>query len=143
MQKSDKYVIIKRDLYHRPKSQGYTGVLVEAGVFSLEEVSKYWHISNKYNPKILPKDPVSGWARKPYDGYAIHIDIAPEYTNHCCCDIIRHHEDRKIEILIDDLIFSMNELLDRPKGVVPECASKFYNYKKGRFEYESKKIRRC
>jgi hypothetical protein len=33
----DDYVLMKRGLYYRPKSQGYTGILAEAGRYTEEE----------------------------------------------------------------------------------------------------------
>lgn len=81
-----KYVLIKRDLYWRPMSAGYTGIKKEAGRFTSEvegKVSAY---------PILP-DYTPSYGHE--DVYAIPIEKAPEFTRSC-------DDFQKIQVLMKD-----------------------------------------
>lgn len=64
----DAYLIVKRGLYYRPNSQGYTGLKSEAGRYSLDDV------------------PDRGGPNR--EGITcVHEDDAPEYSPRCPWDV--------------------------------------------------------
>lgn len=82
-ERTDAYLIVKRDLYYGPNSQGYTGVKDRAGRYTLAEVAV--RFPNKESPN--------------QDGmYYIHEDDAPEYSKGCYWDIrLEHQRDKALE----------------------------------------------
>lgn len=66
---SGEWLLVKRDLYYRPGSIGYTGIRDNAGRFSHEEASK------------IAGNEVS----------MVRLEDAPEFTNACFDDLARNH----------------------------------------------------
>jgi hypothetical protein len=66
---------MKRGLYYRPNSSGYTGIRDEAGRYTKSEA----------NDRV---DPVSGVSM-------LHEDEAPEFSPKCCDDVARRHLKRQ------------------------------------------------
>ena len=77
------YLIIKRGLYYRPNSSGYTGIKDEAGRYSLSETAV-----------IFPAVSDSGLS-------FIHENNAPEYTEACYYDLKLKHQLLKKTELVD------------------------------------------
>lgn len=59
------YLLMKRGLYWRPNSQGYTGIKAEAGRYT-EQEAKEWADHDRT------------------DTTAIHEDDAPDFSQGCC-----------------------------------------------------------
>lgn len=74
--RSDSYLIVKRDLYYMPKACGYTGIRDHAGRYTLEEVAVHF-------PNLESEN---------QDGMSfIHEDDAPEFTPACFHDLKAAH----------------------------------------------------
>ena len=68
------FVLLKRGLYHRPDGNGYTGLLREAGLYSLNEASRA-HCAYMINQTT-----------KAVTEYMKHCD-APEFAPDCCSEV--------------------------------------------------------
>jgi hypothetical protein len=88
VERPDTFLIVKRGLYYRPNSQGYTGVRDDAGVYTLSQVAA--HFPNIDSPN--------------QDGMTfVHLDDAPEYSEACFWDVKLNHQKRKAEAERDAL----------------------------------------
>lgn len=84
-----RYLIIKRGLYYRPDSSGYTGLKDEAGRYTFEQASAWSHPNGIGGPR---------------DGMSFqHEDEAPDYAPACCRDVKQKHMDRKAQARIAEL----------------------------------------
>lgn len=91
-----RYLILKRGLYYRPNSQGYTPVKEEAGRYSLEEVAE--RFPNLDSPQ--------------QDGMSFVAEAdAPEYSPSCPWDVKLRRRAEKAE-----------QDRDRLKGALQEIA---------------------
>lgn len=77
METTDTYVLIKRDLFWSPNSQGYTGALSKAGDYSTNDISG--------RPLLDAYDPKHEWE----ETYALLKSAAPEFTKACCVYVQR------------------------------------------------------
>lgn len=76
-----RYLIVKRDLYYRPNSRGYTGIKDEAGRFTLDEVAVLF-------PNLESEN---------QDGMSyVAEEDAPEYRDACYTDLMARHAGEKI-----------------------------------------------
>ena len=74
MSDSEEFVLLKRGLYWRPDGKGYTGLLREAGLYSLNDASMS-HCAYMINPTT-----------KAVTEYMTHCD-APEFSPACCSEV--------------------------------------------------------
>lgn len=87
-QRSDAYLIIKRGLYYKPKSQGYVGIRDLAGRFPLAEVATLFPNTDSPNQ----------------DGMTfVHEDDAPEFSEACWDDVkakwlVQQRNEARIEL---------------------------------------------
>lgn len=76
------YLIIKRGLYYRPNSGGYTGLKDEAGRYSLYDAEDISHPNGEYGPR---------------DGMSyMHENDAPDYAPQCCIEVKCGHMMQRI-----------------------------------------------
>lgn len=74
---TDAYLILKRGLYYRPQSQGYTGIKDNAGRYTLSEAKAITHPNGSTGPR---------------DGMSfIHEDAAADYSDECFYDLKERH----------------------------------------------------
>lgn len=95
---SDKYYMLKRDLYECPDHQGYTGIRDKAGIYHAGQAARADSIGNKY---------VKGFMGH----YAIPVECAPEFTAACFDDLARDHLKQKCAAS-DDTIKALTEALE-------------------------------
>lgn len=92
------YLIIKRGLYYRPNSQGYTGLKDEAGRYPMDRAESITHPNGLDGPR---------------DGMSfIHEDDAPDYAPQCCTYVKADHLQKKLA-----------EMQERDRQWVAECKS--------------------
>lgn len=100
------YLIVKRDLYYRPKAMGYTGIKDEAGRYSLDEVAVLF-------PNLESEN---------QDGMSfIAEDEAPDYSPACWHDVKARHMAGKLEAAqqqITGLSTALDALMETSKAEI-------------------------
>lgn len=83
----ENFLLIKRGLYYRPESKGYTGVKDEAGRFSLEEIALRVGVNG-------PDGPTDGIT-------AVSEVEAPDFSPSCCIEVKARALESEVEQLRD------------------------------------------
>lgn len=99
MSDDKKFVLLKYGLYWRPDGNGYTGLLREAGLYSLDDAAMV-HCEYMLTPAI-----------KAVTEYMLHDD-APEFAPACYQDVIIGELKAKVERLGDALCLADSVIME-------------------------------
>lgn len=107
------FVLLKRGLYWRPEGRGYTGLLREAGLYSLDDAALA-HCEYMLTPKV-----------KTTTEYMLRDD-APEFAPACCKDVMVEELKAQIERLTNTLCLADNIIMQGNGGFPLDGALRKY-----------------